>query len=112
MAPAADGLGDRRVEDVGADRGGGLDPEDEDQQRRHQRAAAHAGHTDEYADAQSEKDDCRVHGCTCSSAPVQISTFLTFLVRSAESGRIPRMKPELADMEPVPSQGEGLGSEI
>src|SRR3954454_13093203 len=49
---------------------------------------------------------------SCSSAPVQISTFLTSLVRSTESGRIPRMKPELADMERVPSQGGGLGSEI
>ena len=61
VAPAADRLGDRRVDDVGADRRGRLDPEDQDQQRRHQRASAHAGHTDEHADAQSEEDDCRVH---------------------------------------------------
>src|SRR4051794_25354953 len=49
---------------------------------------------------------------SCRSALVQISTFLTFLVRSAESGRIPRMKPELADLERDSSQGEELGSEI
>src|SRR3954452_3998991 len=49
---------------------------------------------------------------SCSSAPVLISTFLTFLVRSAESGRIPRMKPELADVKRISSPGEGLGSEI
>src|SRR3954453_14708707 len=49
---------------------------------------------------------------SCRSALAQISTFLTSLVRSAESGRIPRMKPELADLERNPSQGEKLGSEI
>ena len=61
VAPAADRLGHRRVEDVGADRGRRLDPEDQDQQRRHQRSPAHAGHADEHADAKSEEDDCRVH---------------------------------------------------
>ena len=54
---AADGLGHRGVEDVGADRGHRLDPEDQDQQRRHQRCAAHAGHPDEQADAEPEHDD-------------------------------------------------------
>src|SRR4051812_11041319 len=49
---------------------------------------------------------------SCSSAPVQISTFLTFLVGSAECGRIPRVRPELADMERISSSGKGLGSEI
>src|SRR3954447_934033 len=49
---------------------------------------------------------------SCRSALVQISTFLTFLVRSAESGRIPRMRPELADTERISSSGEGLESEI
>ena len=32
------------IEQVGADRGGGVDAEQQDQQRRHQRAAADAGH--------------------------------------------------------------------
>ena len=58
---AADGLGHGGVEDVGADRGDRLDAEDEDQQRRHQRRAAHPGHADEHADAEAEDDDCGIH---------------------------------------------------
>jgi hypothetical protein len=73
VAPAADGLGDGGVEDVGADRGHRLHPEEEDQQRGHQAAAAHAGHADEGADAEAEEDQCRVHLC---AAPC-LSTFLT-----------------------------------
>jgi len=65
VPPGTDGLGDRRVEDVGADRGGRLDAEDEDQHRGHQRSAAHPGHADEHADAKSEDDDCRVHRSFC-----------------------------------------------
>ena len=38
-----------------------LDAEDEDQQRRHQRAAAHAGHADEQADAEPEGDQREIH---------------------------------------------------
>ncbi len=48
---AADGLGDRRIEDVGPDRGHGRDVEDQDEEGRHQGRAAHAGHADEYANA-------------------------------------------------------------
>ena len=48
---AADGLGDRRIEDVGPDRGDGRDVEDQDEEGRHQGRAAHAGHADEYANA-------------------------------------------------------------
>ncbi|HKH41617.1 MAG TPA: hypothetical protein VKA41_07145 [Solirubrobacterales bacterium] len=62
VAPAPGGLGDRRVEDVGADRGGGLDPEDQDQERRHQRSTAHAGKSDQEADADAEEDDRWIHG--------------------------------------------------
>ena len=53
---AADRLGDRRVGEVGADRHHRLDAEHEDQQRRHQRAAAHAGDADEEPDAEAEED--------------------------------------------------------
>jgi hypothetical protein len=59
---ATRGLGDRGIEDVGADRGHGRDPEDQDQERRHQGCTAHAGHPDEQADAESEEDQCGVHG--------------------------------------------------
>ena len=46
----AERLDDRAVEDVGADRHRRLEAEDENQHRRHQRAATHAGHPDEEAD--------------------------------------------------------------
>src|SRR4029077_7131530 len=49
---------------------------------------------------------------SCSSAPPQISTFLTSLVRSAESGRIPPMKPQLADLEQISSVERHPGSEL
>ena len=49
----AERLEDRAVEDVGADRHRRLEAEDEDQHRRHQRAATHAGHPDEQADQQT-----------------------------------------------------------
>ena len=65
VAPAADGLRDRAVGEVGADGDDRLDAEDDDQERRHQRAAAHAGEAYEYADAEPEEDDERVH-CGCS----------------------------------------------
>ena len=67
---AADGLGDRRVEDVGADRGDRGDVEDQDEERRHQGCAAHAGHADEHANAEAECDDCWIHeGGALSSFP-------------------------------------------
>ena len=43
----------RRVEQVGPDRGGGVDAEEEDQQRGHQRATANPGHADQQADAKA-----------------------------------------------------------
>ena len=50
--PAA-GLGGRGVKQVGADSGRGMNAEQQDQQRRHQRAAAHACHSDQQADGKS-----------------------------------------------------------
>jgi len=61
VAPAADRLGHRRVGQVGPDGHHRLDPEEQDQQRRHERAAAHAGGPDEHADAEAEEDQQRVH---------------------------------------------------
>jgi hypothetical protein len=61
MLDAAHRLRHRRVEDVGADRRHRLDPEDQDQKRRHQRRTAHAGHPDQQADAKSECDDRGIH---------------------------------------------------
>ena len=46
MDPDATGLGDGRVEQVGADRRGRVDAEPE-QDRGHQRTAADAGHADD-----------------------------------------------------------------
>ncbi len=93
VLPAADGLGDRAVEDVGADRGHRRDPEDEDQQRRHQRRAAHAGHADEQADAEAEDDDRWIHvqlragvGGRDALRPPGLRTFVDRLARSARKG--------------------------
>ena len=58
---AADRLRDRGVGEVGADRGGRRDAEHQDQHRRHQRAAADAGHADEDPDAQAERDEGEIH---------------------------------------------------
>ena len=52
---AAD-LGRCRVEQVGADRRRGMNAKQQDQQRRHQRSAAHPGHADQHADAETRKD--------------------------------------------------------
>jgi len=61
MAPAAERLGDRAVRQVGADRHHRLDPDDQDQQRGHQRSAADAGQADQDADAEAEQDHQWVH---------------------------------------------------
>jgi hypothetical protein len=61
VPPAAGGLGNRRVEDVRTDRRGRLDPEEQDEERRHQGAAAHPGHADQESDAEAEEDDCWIH---------------------------------------------------
>ncbi len=50
VLPRAGDLGDGGVGDVGADRHRRREAEDEDQHRRHERAAAHAGEPDEEAD--------------------------------------------------------------
>jgi len=50
---AATGLGRRGVEQVGTDSGRWMNPEQQDQQRRHQRAATNPGHSDQEADAES-----------------------------------------------------------
>ena len=70
----------------------GCDVEDQDQQRRHQRAAAHPGHADEHADAETEEDDCRVDVVVRT---VVLSTFLTFRsgVRSAPGYQDARARP-------------------
>ena len=86
---AADGLGDRGVEDVGADRGHRRDAEDQDQERRHQGRAAHAGHADEQADAEAEDDDRWIHAvrsATGGQATVPaalVPTLLTVLGRAS-----------------------------
>jgi hypothetical protein len=59
-------LRDRAVGEVGADRDDGAVAADQQEQRRHQRAATDAGQPDEDADAEAEDDDQWVH-CECSS---------------------------------------------
>ncbi len=60
VLPGAGDLGDGGVGDVGADRHGRLEAEDEDQHRRHERAAAHAGEADEEADQQAGEAEVAV----------------------------------------------------
>ena len=59
-----DRLEDRTVEDVRPHRERRLEPEDDHQDRRHQRAAAHPGHPDERADQQTGEDELPGHGAT------------------------------------------------
>ena len=57
-----DRLRDRAVREVGPDRDHRAVAAGDQQQRRHQRAAADAGEADEHADAEPERDDQWVHG--------------------------------------------------
>jgi hypothetical protein len=50
---AATSLGGSGIEEIGADRCRWVNAEQQDQQRSHQRAAAHAGHANQKADAES-----------------------------------------------------------
>ena len=54
---AADRLHDHRRDDVARHRGQRLDAEQQHQDRRHQRPAAHAGQADDEADAEAAQDD-------------------------------------------------------
>jgi hypothetical protein len=55
MNQRAAGLGGGGVEKIGADGRRRVDAEQQDQQRRHERAAAHAGHTHQHAHAKSRQ---------------------------------------------------------
>ncbi len=57
MAGGAEGLEDRPVHQVGADGLTRIETENEDQQRRHQRAAAHPGHADQRAYAETQQNE-------------------------------------------------------
>jgi len=57
----AEGLEDRAVQDVGPDRVRRLEAEDDHEDRRHQRAAAHAGHADQRSDQETGEDELPGH---------------------------------------------------
>src|SRR5215211_8434158 len=61
MTERAHRLEDSAVEDVGADRDRRVEPEREDEQRRHQRAAAHAGEADERPDQEPRERELPGH---------------------------------------------------
>ena len=63
MHPAAEALGDRREQQVGADRRLRRDPEQQHQQRRHQRATADAGEADQDADQKAGEGVEQIHRC-------------------------------------------------
>jgi hypothetical protein len=52
----AAGLGDRCVEEVGPDSGRRVHPEQQNKHRRHKRAAAYSGQSDEHADNEAGHD--------------------------------------------------------
>jgi len=56
MRQRAAGLGYRRVEEVGPDSGRRVHPEQQNENRRHQRAAAYSGQSDEHADNEAGHD--------------------------------------------------------
>ena len=57
----AERLEDRAVQDVRADGDLRVEAEEQDQDRRHQRAAAHPGHADEHADEQARERELPGH---------------------------------------------------
>src|SRR6266545_611721 len=61
VANRAERLEDRAVEDVGADRVGRFEPEEDDQDRRHQRAAAHSREADDRTDQQARERELPGH---------------------------------------------------
>ena len=61
VAHGAERLEDRAVEDVGADRDLRVEAEEQDQDRRHQAAAAHPGHADEDPDEQAGERELPGH---------------------------------------------------
>jgi hypothetical protein len=56
MRQRAAGLGYRRVEEVGSDSGCRMHPEQQNENRRHKRAAAYSGQSDEHADSEAGHD--------------------------------------------------------
>src|SRR5262249_1679587 len=60
MHEAATGLGGRGIEQVGSDGRRRVNAKDENQERRHQRAAADARHPDKHADAESRSNIKRI----------------------------------------------------
>src|SRR5215211_8850256 len=68
MTERAHRLEDSAVEDVGADRDRRVEPEREDEQRRHQRAAAHAGEAGERPDQEPASESYQViYGDACGA---------------------------------------------
>ena len=61
VADRAERLEDRAVQDVGADGVRRLEAEEDDEDRRHQRAAAHAGEADDRADQQARERELPGH---------------------------------------------------
>ena len=68
MDRAADHLGQGGEPEVGADRRGRRDAEQQHQDRRHQRAAADAGHADDRADAEAGERVQAVHRALAARA--------------------------------------------
>ena len=74
---ALDGLERRAVRDVGADRRRRRDAEEEDEDGRHERPAAHARHPDEQAREEPDDGELPVHAASSGSyCPVRVDQHL------------------------------------
>src|SRR4051794_29941714 len=76
MPPCAERLEDGAVKDVGADGSLRVEPEDEDQHRRHQRPAAHAGHADQCPDRKAGDHELPVHSDASPTMPAPTVSFV------------------------------------
>src|SRR3981081_814278 len=75
MPDRAEGLEDRAMQDVGADRVRRLEAKDDDEDRRHQRAAAHAGQSDDRPDQQTGERELPGH-CAEMTIPAPTVSFV------------------------------------
>src|ERR1051326_2762136 len=83
VANGADRLEDRAVEDVGADRVGRLEAEDDDQDRRHQRAATDAGQAHDQAEAETRERELPGHVAVApSTMPAPTVSFVASPIRT------------------------------
>ena len=76
VAHRAERLEDRAVEDVGADGVAGLEAEDDDQDRRHQRPSADAREADDQPEPEPRQRELPGHGVAERTMPAPTVSFV------------------------------------